>query len=48
MKAIRSCIPLGREAQPGELKAAAIFLASAASDCMRGQTIATDGGVSAK
>lgn len=48
MKTIRAFIPMGREAQPDELKAAAIFLASAASDYMCGQTIVTDGGVSAK
>jgi len=48
MKTIRAFIPMGREAQPEELKAAAIFLASAASDYMCGQTIVTDGGISAK
>ncbi len=48
MKTIRAYVPMGREAQPDELKGAAIFLASAASDYMCGQTIVTDGGVSAK
>jgi NAD(P)-dependent dehydrogenase (short-subunit alcohol dehydrogenase family) len=48
MKTIRAWIPMGREAQPEELKGAAIFLASRASDYMCGQTIVTDGGVSAK
>jgi NAD(P)-dependent dehydrogenase (short-subunit alcohol dehydrogenase family) len=48
MKAVRAFIPMGREAQPKELKAAAIFLASAASDHMRGRTIVTNGGISAK
>jgi NAD(P)-dependent dehydrogenase (short-subunit alcohol dehydrogenase family) len=48
MKTIRAWIPMGREAQPEELKGAAVFLASSASDYMCGQTIVTDGGVSAK
>ncbi|MGD0660632.1 MAG: glucose 1-dehydrogenase [Syntrophorhabdales bacterium] len=48
MKTIRAYIPMGREAQPEELKAAAIFLASAGSDYMCGQTIVTDGGINAK
>jgi NAD(P)-dependent dehydrogenase (short-subunit alcohol dehydrogenase family) len=48
MKTIRAYVPMGREAQPEELKGAAVFLASAASDYMCGQTIVTDGGVSAK
>jgi NAD(P)-dependent dehydrogenase (short-subunit alcohol dehydrogenase family) len=48
MKTILAYIPMGRVAQPEELKAAAIFLASAASDYMCGQTIVTDGGVAAK
>lgn len=48
MKTIRAWIPMGREAQPEELKGAAVFLASSASDYMCGQYIVTDGGVSAK
>jgi len=48
MKTIRAWIPMGREAQPEELKGAAVFLASSASDYMCGQTIVTDGGISAK
>jgi NAD(P)-dependent dehydrogenase (short-subunit alcohol dehydrogenase family) len=48
MKAIRAHIPMGREAQPEEIKAAAIFLASSASDYMCGQTLVMDGGIAAK
>jgi NAD(P)-dependent dehydrogenase (short-subunit alcohol dehydrogenase family) len=48
METIRAFIPMGREAQPEELKAVAVFLASSASDYMCGQTIVMDGGVSAK
>jgi NAD(P)-dependent dehydrogenase (short-subunit alcohol dehydrogenase family) len=48
MKFIRDYIPMGREAQPKELAGAAVFLASRASDYMCGQTIVTDGGISAK
>lgn len=48
MKAIRAWTPMGREAQPEELKGAAVFLASSASDYMCGQMLVTDGGISAK
>ncbi len=48
MKTIRAWIPIGREAQPEELKAAAVFLASAGSNYMCGQVLVTDGGICAK
>ncbi len=48
MKFIQAYIPMGRAAQPEELAGAAVFLASRASDYMCGQTIVTDGGISAK
>jgi NAD(P)-dependent dehydrogenase (short-subunit alcohol dehydrogenase family) len=48
MKFIQEYIPMGRTAQPKELAGAAVFLASSASDYMCGQTIVTDGGITAK
>ncbi len=41
---ILSRIPMGRWGEPDELKGAAVFLASEASDYMTGQTIYIDGG----
>jgi len=37
-------VPLGRAAQPWEIAAAALFLASPASACITGQSLAVDGG----
>jgi NAD(P)-dependent dehydrogenase (short-subunit alcohol dehydrogenase family) len=40
-------IPLGRLGEPSDLKGAAVFLASSASDFITGQTIFIDGGLTA-
>lgn len=44
MQAIRAHTPLGRIGQLDELQGAALFLASPASDFVRGHTLAVDGG----
>jgi NAD(P)-dependent dehydrogenase (short-subunit alcohol dehydrogenase family) len=45
--ALRDAIPLHRFGGPDDLKGAIVFLASAASDYVTGQTIVVDGGQSA-
>lgn len=45
---IRRSTPAGRIAQPEEIAAAAVFLASAGSDFMTGQTLVIDGGYTAQ
>ncbi|HET6186871.1 MAG TPA: SDR family oxidoreductase [Trebonia sp.] len=46
--AITAFIPVGRIAAAAETKGPALFLASATSDYMTGQTLVTDGGCLAK
>lgn len=45
---INGFTPMGREAEPEEIRGPALFLASAASDFMTGQTLVVDGGCLAK
>ncbi len=47
LKRFESVIPQGRIAVPGDIVGAALFLASAASSHISGQTIVVDGGVQA-
>jgi len=48
VKAVPAITPLGRVAAAGELKGAATFPASEASDYVAGQTMVTDEGARAK
>jgi len=48
VKAVEGYVPMGKLAEPEDLKGIAIFLASEASDYMCGQMIVTDGGIYAK
>ncbi len=45
---VKARIPLGRFAQPGEVTAAVLFLASAGAGMIHGETLIVDGGVNAK
>ncbi|WP_375001430.1 SDR family NAD(P)-dependent oxidoreductase [Aeromicrobium sp. CTD01-1L150] len=45
---MRRSTPAGRVAQPEEIASAAVFLASAGSDFMTGQTLVVDGGYTAQ
>jgi NAD(P)-dependent dehydrogenase (short-subunit alcohol dehydrogenase family) len=45
---VKAKIPLGRFAQPGEVTAAVLFLASAGAGMIHGETLVIDGGVNAK
>ncbi|SPE41914.1 3-oxoacyl-(acyl-carrier-protein) reductase FabG [Candidatus Sulfopaludibacter sp. SbA3] len=45
---IESGIPMGRIGRPGELKGAAVFLVSEAASYITGQTLAIDGGTTAR
>ena len=45
--AIEERLPMGRIGRPGEIKGAVLFLASAASDYITGQTLSIDGGATA-
>ncbi len=48
VKRVKEFVPMGKMAEPEDLKGTAIYLASEASDYMCGQTIVTDGGILAK
>ena len=45
---VKARIPLGRFAQPAEVTAVVLFLASPAASMIHGETILIDGGVNAK
>lgn len=46
-KSVEHSIPMGRFAEPSEIKGLAVFLASDALSYVTGQVFATDGGVTA-
>lgn len=46
-KSVSMSIPMGRFAEPNEIKGLAVFLASDASSYVTGQVFATDGGITA-
>ena len=48
LQAMIDFTPMGRVAETAEIKGPALFLASAASDFMTGQTLVVDGGCMAK
>jgi NAD(P)-dependent dehydrogenase (short-subunit alcohol dehydrogenase family) len=48
VKSVEGYVPMGKMAEPEDLKGTAIYLASEASDYMCGQVVVTDGGIYAK
>ena len=48
VRSVEEYVPMGKMAEPEDLKGTAIYLASEASDYMCGQVIVTDGGIHAK
>jgi NAD(P)-dependent dehydrogenase (short-subunit alcohol dehydrogenase family) len=46
-KSVEQSIPMGRFAEPREIRGLAVFLASDASSYVTGQVFATDGGFTA-
>jgi NAD(P)-dependent dehydrogenase (short-subunit alcohol dehydrogenase family) len=48
VESVEGFVPMGKMAEPEDLKGTAIYLASEASDYMCGQMIVTDGGIHAK
>ena len=48
VRSVEDFVPMGKMAEPEDLKGTAIYLASEASDYMCGQMVVTDGGILAK